>query len=236
MCGTDCGKRINFVLSGWFSSSSGLFHTRLFCCMFVSHKRGCLGACACVYIYWSNLHVYITRIYTRSRHVCGKMLHAEFTCVRACIYLYTRRVYMCVFTYMRTDFTCVGICLRICTQGLYMYVNILRIYTQSSHVRVNMIENIHIEFTYVCVYFGVCSHGVYMCVLHASVYTHKGTHRICMCMFIWLRIYTESLHVGVKISTYTPSVHTQCSHVCVYLFAFMDTEFKHTCGCVCIYV
>ena len=29
---------------------------------------------------------------------------------------------------------------------------------------------------------------------------------------------------------------TQCSHVCVYLIAFMYTEFKHTGGCVCIYV
>ena len=47
---------------------------------------------------------------------------------------------------------------------VYVYVYILRIRTQSSHVRVNMIANIHIEFTYVCVYFDVYSHGVYMCV------------------------------------------------------------------------
>ena len=28
-------------------------------CMFVSHTRGCLGAGVCVYVYWSNLHVYV---------------------------------------------------------------------------------------------------------------------------------------------------------------------------------
>jgi len=66
MCGTDCGKRIYFMLSDWFSSSSGIFHTQLFSCMFVSHTRGCLGACVCVYMYWSNLHVYvyILQVYT----------------------------------------------------------------------------------------------------------------------------------------------------------------------------
>ena len=85
MCATECGKRIYFMLLGWFSSSSGLFHTRLFCCMFVSHTRGCLGAGVCVYIYWSNLHVHayilqvdahevvmcVDRCCTRSSHVSG---------------------------------------------------------------------------------------------------------------------------------------------------------------------
>ena len=72
MCVTDYGKRIYFMLSDWFSSSSGLFHTRLFCCMFVSHTRGCLGACVCVYILveFTWVCVYITNVYTRSRHVC----------------------------------------------------------------------------------------------------------------------------------------------------------------------
>jgi len=64
-------------------------------------------------------------------------------------------------------------------------------------VRVNTIANIHIEFTYVCVYFDVHSHGIYIVCVHASVCAHRGAHRICMCMCIWLRIYTESLHVGV---------------------------------------
>ena len=72
MCVTDCGKRIYLMLSGWFSSSSGLFHSRLFCCMFVSHTRGCLGACVCIYIYWSNLHVYvyILQVYTHGVVMC----------------------------------------------------------------------------------------------------------------------------------------------------------------------
>ena len=104
---------------------------------------------------------------------------------------------MYIFTYMRTEFTCVGIYLRIYTQGLYVYVYILRIHTQSSHVRVCIIVHIHIEFTYVCVYL-TCIHMEFtrVCV-HGSVYSHRVGHKIYMCMCIWLRTYTESLHVGV---------------------------------------
>ena len=111
-CATNCGKRIYFMLSGWISSSSGLFHTRLYCCMCVSHTRGCLGACVCVYIYWSNLHVYVymLQVYTHGVDMCvDRCCTAEFTCVWAYMYLYTRRVYMYIFTYMRTEFTCVEI-------------------------------------------------------------------------------------------------------------------------------
>ena len=94
----------------------------------------------------ANIHIDLT-------YVCvyfGVYSHGVHMCLG--IYLLcTRRVYMYIFTYMRTEFTCVGIYLRICTQGLYVYVYILRIYTQSSHVRVNMIANIHIKPTYVCV-------------------------------------------------------------------------------------
>ena len=127
MCATDCGNHIYFMLSGWFSSSSGLFHTRLYCCMCVSHTRGFLGACVCVYIYWSNLHVYVyilqvythgvdmcvDRCFTRSSHVSGHIfihIHAGFTCIylRICaqssyvwvyIYVYTPKVYMCMCIY-----------------------------------------------------------------------------------------------------------------------------------------
>ena len=42
---------------------------------------------------------------------------------------------------------------------------------------------IHTEFTCVCVY--------------ASVHAHRVSHRIYMCMCIYLHMYTESLHVGV---------------------------------------
>ena len=123
MCATDCGKRIYFMLSGWFSSSSGFFHTRLLCCMVVSHTRGCLGACMCVYIYWSNLHGYVSilqvythgvvmcvdRCCTRSSHVSGHIfiyIHAGFTCI---YFVYTHRVHMCgyMFTYMHPRFICV---------------------------------------------------------------------------------------------------------------------------------
>jgi len=127
MCATECGKRIYFMLSGWFSSSSGLFHTRLFCCMFVSHTCGCLGACVCVYIYWSNLllYVYILHVYThevvmcvdrcctRSSYVSGYIciyIHAGSTGIylRICaqsshvwvyVYVYTPKVYMCMCIY-----------------------------------------------------------------------------------------------------------------------------------------
>ena len=122
---SDCGKRINFVLSGWFSSSSGLFHTRLFCCMFVSHKRGCLGACVCVYISIGRIYMYILQEYThevvmcverccsRSSHVSGHVfisIHAGFICVylRICaqsshvwvyVYVYEPKVYICMCIY-----------------------------------------------------------------------------------------------------------------------------------------
>jgi len=127
MRATDCGKRIYLMLSGWFLSSSGLFHTRLFCGMFVSHTRGRLGACVCVYMYWSKLHVYVyilqvythgvdmcvDRCCTRSSHVSGHIfiyIHAGFTCIylRICaqsshawvyIYTYTPKVYMCMCIY-----------------------------------------------------------------------------------------------------------------------------------------
>ena len=129
MCTTDSsgGKLIYFMLLVWFSSSSGLFHTQMFCCMFVSHTRGCLGACVCVHIYELNLHVYVyilqvythgvnmcvDRCYTLSSHVSGHIfihIHAGFTCIylRICaqsshvwvyIYVYTPKVYMCMCVY-----------------------------------------------------------------------------------------------------------------------------------------
>jgi len=127
MCATECGERIYFMLSGWFSSSSGFFHTRLFCYMFVSHTRGCLDACVCAYMYWSKLHVYvyILQVYThevvmcvdrccmRSSHVSGHILiyiHAGFTCIylRICaqsshvwvyVYVYAPKVYMSMCMY-----------------------------------------------------------------------------------------------------------------------------------------
>jgi len=183
MCLTDCGKRIYFMLSGWFSSSSGLFHTQLFCCMFVSHPRGCLGACVCVYIYWLNLRMYV--------HILQVYTHEVMMCVDRCC-TRSSHVFEHMFVYIHAGFTCIY--LRICAQSsqvwVYVYVYapkgymcmcIYYVYTQSSHVRVNMIANIHIEFTYVFVYFGVYSHGVYMCVCTCF--------RICtqnsMCMCIW---------------------------------------------------
>ena len=60
----------------------------------------------CVYILQADTHevvMCVDRCCTRSSHVCGH------------IYLYTRWVYLYIFTYMRTEFTCVGICLHICT-------------------------------------------------------------------------------------------------------------------------
>ena len=128
---------------------------------------------------------------------------------------------MYIFTYMRTEFTCVGICLRICTQGLYVYVNILRIYTQSSHVRVNMIANLHIEFTYVCVYFGVYSHEVHMCV--------------CTWFCIFTQSWTQNLHVYVYMVTY---IHRGSTRGCVsgYVFTYIHTEFTSVCIYLRIYV
>jgi len=46
-------------------------------------------------------------------------------------------------------------------------------------------------------------------------------------------VYTQRVYTWVCKNIHT---YTQFSNVCVYLFAFMCTEFKHTRGCVCIYV
>ena len=102
MCATDCGNHIYFMLSGWFSSSSGLFHTRLYCCMCVSHTRGFLGACVCVYIYWSNLHVYvyIDISILIAAHFVPVMVHVPSFPFGVHIYVY------------HTEFTCV--CVYIC--------------------------------------------------------------------------------------------------------------------------
>jgi len=48
------------------------------------------------------------------------------------------------------------------------------------------------------VYILTCIHMEFTCVcVHDSVYAHRVGHKIYMCMCIWLRTYTESLHVGV---------------------------------------
>jgi len=94
---------------------------------------------------------------------------------------------MYIFTYLRTEFTCVGICLRICTQGLYVYVYILHIYTQSSHVRVkNMIANIHIEFIHVCV-------GIYVNILTyiCKLCVHIPHTHTCTLVRVYAIIYTH---------------------------------------------
>ena len=229
------------MLSGWFSSSSGLFHTRLYCCMCVSHTCGFLGACVCVYIYWSNGRIYMCMciyykyIHTESSCVWIDVSRGVHMCLDIYLFIYTQGLHVYIYVYAHRVHMCGYIYLRIYTQGLYVYVCILRIYTQSSHVRVYIIANIHIEFTYTCVYFDVYSHRVYMCV--------------CICFRICTQSCTQNLHVYVYILTYIHrEIHrestrgcvkisyTQGSHVCVYLFAFMGTEFKHTCGCVCIYV
>ena len=93
-----------------------------------------------------------------------------------------------IFIYIHAGFTCIY--LRICAQSshvwVYVYVYapkvyIYYVYTQSSHVRVNMIANIQIEFTYVCEYFEVYSNRVYMCV--------------CTCFRICTQRCTHNLHV-----------------------------------------
>ena len=97
-----------------------------FGCMFVSHPRGCLGAGVCVYIYWSNLHVYayilqvdthevvmcVDRCCTRNSHVSGYIMYiyAGFSCIylRICVqsshvwvyaYIYVPKVCMCLCIY-----------------------------------------------------------------------------------------------------------------------------------------
>ena len=79
--------------------------------MCVSHTRGCLGAGVCVYICWSNLHVhaYILQVDAHEVVMCVDRCCTRSSHVSGHIYLYTRWVYMYIFTYMRTEFTCVGV-------------------------------------------------------------------------------------------------------------------------------
>ena len=152
MCATACGKRTYFMLSGWFSSSSGFFHTRLFW-LYVCVSYACLGAGVCVYVYWSNFHVYayilqvdthevvmcVDRCCMRSSHGFGHILidiHTGFTCIY--IYVYAHRVHMCgyIFTYMHPRFICVCV----------------------------YITYIHAEFTCACEYDGEYTHRSYICM------------------------------------------------------------------------
>jgi len=85
-------------------------------------------------------------------------------------------------------------------------------------VRVNMIANIHIEFTYICVYFGVYSHGVYTCVCTGfRICSQKCTHNLHVYVYMVKYIHRESTRGCVK----NIHIYTQCSHVCVYLFALL---------------
>ena len=117
MCATACGKRTYFMLSGWFSSSSGLFHTRLF------------WLYVCVSYAWVSWRGRV-RIY----------ILVEFTCV--CVYItsrYTRSwidvvrgVHMClgIFIYIYAGFACIY--LRICVQSshvwVYVYIYVPKVY------------------------------------------------------------------------------------------------------------
>jgi len=101
MCATDCCKRIYFVMSGWFSSSSGLFHTRLsqVCVMIVFRTRVSwrMRVRMCISAQFTCVCVYIVSMYTQSRHVrvyIFAYMHTEFAC----------NVY--VFAQMHTEFSC----------------------------------------------------------------------------------------------------------------------------------
>jgi len=67
----------------------------------------------------------------------------------------------------------------------------------------------------VCVYMLPYMHAE---VIHVYVYMVTYIHR-------------ESTRGCVEMSIYTPSVN-----MCVYLFAFIGTEFKQTYGCACTYM
>jgi len=80
------------------------------------------------------------------------------------------------------------------------------------------------------------------------------SYRVYMCVFVHLRICTQTSHVSLYIlpykyaeSTYVTYTHTESTcgciclrrihvqvYMCVYVVAYMDTEF--TCVCVNIYV
>jgi len=63
------------------------------------------------------------------------------------------------------------------------------------------------------------------------IYTELHAEFTCVCVYTY--VYTQRVYTWVCENI---RICAQCSHVCLYLFVFMYTEFKHTCGCVCIYV
>jgi len=135
----------------------GLFHTRLFCCMFVSPPRGCLVLVhACAYIY-------IGRIY-KCMCIYYKHIHTESTCVWIDA---ARRAHMCL-----------GIYLSLYTQGLHVYIYV---YAHRVHKCGYIFTYIHPRFICACVYITYL-HTEFTC---ACVYNCNYTHRvyICMCIF-----------------------------------------------------
>jgi len=155
----------------------------------------------CAYIYIGRMYmcvcIYYKYIHTKSSCVWIDVARGVHMCLGIHLFVYTQGLHVYIYVYVHRVHMC-GYMLRICTQGLYVYVYILHIYTQSSHVRVNTIANIHIEFTYVCVYFGVYSRGVYMCV--------------CTCFCICTQRCTQNLQVYVYMVTY---IHRESTRGCV---------------------
>jgi len=99
------------------------------------------------------------------------------------------------------------------------------VYSQNSHVRVNIIANIHIEFTCVCVYFGVYSHGVYMCVCTCfRICKQRCTQNSHVYVYMVTYIHRESIRGYVKMSIYTPSVHM---YLCIYLRLWAQSSNIH---------
>ena len=183
-------------------------HTDTLC----ANRNTCIRICVVRVVVCIHMYTYIyekTPCVNANLHMCVYILaciHADFICgcvdvsmyVWVCgnIYIYVRRVYMCMCTYlhvwspsllcvytitsMHTEFESVGRCLHICTLSLHVFVYI------STYI--------HTETTcvWVCIYIYV--HQVYRCV------------------------YAEYICVCVYLHTCTPNPHE-----CVHIFTYMHT-------------
>ena len=101
----------------------------------------------------------------------------------------------------------------------------LCICTQSSHVSAYILTCRHTEFD-VCVRIFTYKRTESTCV---GVCGCVNARRVYMCTYIYLRIYTQSLHVRV----YTfPYIHTEFTCVCVYIYVYAH----RVCLGVCVYL
>jgi len=182
--------------------------------------------CMCIFTYMSphlDVGVYIGRVGTQSLLMGVSVvayIHTEFTC--GCTYLYaftyihTESTHVCVYmlTYIHTEFTCVCVYICVYVHRVHMCVCMhLRIWTQRLCVGIYKYVYTHRVPVCVCVF---PSRYRYTELTRGYVYISVYSHRVHVCVYIF--------RVHVCVCVYF-RIDTQTSHVGMYVFPYIRTEF-----------